>query len=96
MAWPNDMGVDPKVFQLDHMTHTMQPEQLLSSLGDSVDCMDPSLRYLSNFGKPHSDLMGIAEPNLGVPAKVLDMPDFTSPSFNNSQNQFGNSFGWCY
>ncbi|KAG4430810.1 hypothetical protein IFR05_013709 [Cadophora sp. M221] len=91
MAWPENVGVDPKVFQLDHMTPPgqPQPEQHLSPFDDSFENVHPSLRYFINFGNPHSNVMGLAGPNLDAQAENFDMQDCISPD---NQHHLSESF----
>lgn len=91
MAWAGDLGIDPKNLQFDHMTQAEQPQQLLSHC-DLFEDENPSLRYMS-FGKPHSNVVGLAGPNAGIQAQNFDMSGFTGPPIRESHERANNNFG---
>lgn len=71
--WSQNMGVNPKHLQLNHVTSPGLPDPRLSPYDDSLRDVPPSLRYLPNFGNPHTDLLGLAGPNTDVQGEDVDV-----------------------
>ncbi len=92
-AWAQNLGVNPEHLQLDHVTSTGLSDPRLSPHGDSLHGVPLSLRYLSNFGNPQADLLGLAGPKTCVQNQDVDMSFPTQVQLDDGCFSFNNAPG---
>jgi hypothetical protein len=88
--WSENMDVNPKDLQLNHMTLPGLPLR-----GDSLRDVPPDLRYFHNFGNLHTDLLSLADPNTDGPAQDVDISVSTQGQLDGSYFQHNEASGTC-